>query len=187
MRTLCLLVVAVPTLLWASPADEFWDRLQTLCGQAFAGELVRHPEGEEGMVGRALIAEVRYCGPEEIRIPFHVGDDRSRVWVITRTADRLRLSHEHTHADGTPDDVTGYGGQATNAGRAGRQLFPADEATRGMIEPAFANVWSLDIEPGDRLVYGLRRLGTEREYRVEFDLSRPVASPPAPWGGERNE
>ena len=28
---------------------------------------------------------VRSCTPTEIRVPFHVGEDRSRTWVITRT------------------------------------------------------------------------------------------------------
>ena len=29
---------------------------------------------------------VRDCSERELRIPFHVGDDRSRTWVVTRTA-----------------------------------------------------------------------------------------------------
>jgi len=187
MRRLCLLVAALPTLSWASPSDEFWERLEALCGRAFSGELVVHPPGEAAMVGQELIAHVRECRSGEIRIPFHVGEDRSRVWVITRQEGVLSLRHEHTHADGAPDPITDYGGTATNAGRPGRQLFPADETTRVMIEPAFANVWSLDIEPDRLLTYGLRRLGTEREYRVEFDLRHPVDLPPAPWGGGRDE
>jgi hypothetical protein len=33
-----------------------------------------------------------------------------------------------------------------------------------------------------RFVYALRREGTDRRFRVEFDLGREVAIPPPPWG-----
>ena len=187
MRHCCLLVVLLPAMAWSSPAEEFWNRLQALCGQAFAGELLQHPPGENEMAGQLLIAHVRDCSDEEIRIPFHVGADRSRVWVLTRDEGRLTLLHEHTHADGSADEVTGYGGTASNVGRAGQQLFPASEATRRMIEPAFANVWSLEVEPGERLRYGLKRLGTDREYLIEFDFGRVLPEPPPPWGDSSHE
>jgi len=31
--------------------------------------------------------------------------------------------------------------------------------------------------------YGLRREAEGRRFRVEFDLTKPVEVPPAPWGG----
>ena len=42
------------------------------------------------------------------------------------------------------------------------------------------NVWAIEIHPGRMFAYELRREG--RHFRVEFDLSRPVAAPPPPWG-----
>jgi hypothetical protein len=45
-------------------------------------------------------------------------------------------------------------------------------------------VWTVEIVPGEMFVYALRREGTDRRFRIEFDLTRAVAAPPAPWGAE---
>jgi hypothetical protein len=55
---------------------------------------------------------VRTCSENALRIPFHVGDDHSRTWVITRTENGLRLKHDHRHEDGSEDAVTQYGGDS---------------------------------------------------------------------------
>ena len=70
----------------------------------------------------------------------------------------------------------------TNLGLATQQVFPADQHTREIIEPAHANVWRIEVIPGERFSYHLRRLGTERVFRVDFDLTDPIETPPAPWG-----
>lgn len=185
----CSAIVAFTGLLvmplaWGGAPDEFWSRLHELCGSAFEGELIEHPEGEDGFVGKRLVMHVRECSEETIRIPFMVGEDRSRTWVLSRRGDRIELEHDHRHADGSPDEVTMYGGTTTNAGRAGVQYFPADEATREVIEAAFSNVWTMAVVPGERFTYGLWRLGTPRVFRIDFDLGEPVAPPKAPWGWE---
>ncbi len=167
---------------WASPADEFWSNLEALCGQAFEGELIVHPEGENGFVDQRLIMHVRDCHENWIRIPFQVGDDRSRTWVLTRSGDQIELKHVHRHEDGTPDEQTMYGGSTTNQGRANEQYFPADEETRAVIEDAFSNVWVMRVYPGQTFTYGLWRLGTPRVFQIDFDLSEPVEAPPPPWG-----
>ena len=184
MRPIALLL----TLLLAgsvhgTPAEDYWQALTALCGKAFAGELVDAPADDE-FAGKSLVIHVRECSDTRIRIPFVVGDDLSRTWVLTRDGDRITLKHDHRHADGSPDAITMYGGTSTNAGRAGEQLFPADEETREVIEPAFANVWTMRVAPGEVFTYGLWRLGTPRAFQVDFDLSQSVALPPAPWGWE---
>ncbi|NBD96103.1 MAG: hypothetical protein GVY11_06485 [Gammaproteobacteria bacterium] len=188
MRILFLtLVLILPSASQASPADDFWSRLQALCGEAFEGELIEAPEGENGFAGKRLLMHVRECSEQRIRIPFVVGEDRSRTWVLTRHDDRIELRHDHRHADGTPDEITMYGGASTNAGRPDVQYFPADERTRRTIEAAFSNVWMMRIEPGETFSYGLRRLGTSRVFRIDFDLSDAVDPPPAPWGWEAGQ
>jgi len=42
------------------------------------------------------------------------------------------------------------------------------------------NTWAMEIVPGKKFVYELARPG--RLFRVEFDLTQPVATPPLPWG-----
>ena len=73
----------------AGPQAQFWNALRALCGQAFAGKIVENVGGGEGpdpFEGKALRMHVRSCSEDEIRLPFHVGEDRSRTWVFTRRA-----------------------------------------------------------------------------------------------------
>lgn len=185
MRSLTMMMaLLVSAAVYASPADQYWSNLQALCGNAYAGEVIEEPAGEEGFSGQRLVMHVRDCSDERIRIPFVVGDDLSRTWILTREDGRIELKHDHRHEDGSHDEVTMYGGTATNAGRAGEQYFPADEQTRKVIEEAFSNVWVMRIEPGEAFTYGLWRLGTPRVFRIDFDLTEPVEPPPAPWGWE---
>lgn len=169
------------------PADEFLARLASHCGQAFAGTIVAdEPKAEnDPFSGKALVMHVRECSPQEMKVPFHVGDDHSRTWVLTRTDGGLRLKHDHRHADGTEDAVTMYGGDTTAPGTALRQEFPADQFskdlfTRQGLSVSTTNTWAMEIEPGRMFAYELSRPG--RLFRVEFDLTRPVAAPPTPWG-----
>lgn len=170
-----------------APADVFMASLARLCGQAFAGQIVANEPATDSdpFEDKALVMHVRECGDGEIRVPFHVGEDHSRTWVITRTASGLRLKHDHRHQDGSPDRLTMYGGETQAAGSPVRQEFPADAESKVLFQreglaASVGNVWAIELEPGQRYVYELARPG--RLFRVEFDLTRPVAPPPAPWG-----
>lgn len=172
----------------ATPADAFLGRLAALCGQAFAGRVEEDvpAPADTPFAGQALVMHVRECREGEVRVPFHVGADRSRTWVLTRTATGLRLKHDHRHADGTPDAVTMYGGDTTAPGSAGRQAFPVDADSVAMFRregllASVTNTWAMEIAPGRYFAYELTRPGGRR-FRVVFDLSAPVPAPPAPWG-----
>lgn len=128
---------------------------------------------------------VRECSANTLRIPVHLGEDRSRTWVVTRTASALRLKHDHRHQDGSEDAVTQYGGDSVSAGTAQRQVFPADQFSKDMSvrtkDPqGVNNVWVMEVEPGRVFTYKLQR--ANNFVRFGFDLSRPVTAPPAPWG-----
>ena len=173
------------------PADAFMAALASHCGQAFAGRIVANEPASptpDAFEGKALVMHVRGCDEpsKQLLVPFHVGDDHSRTWVITRTADGLRLKHDHRHEDGSPDEQTMYGGETADAGTAVRQAFPVDQESielfgRTGADVSTTNTWAMEIEPGKRFVYELRRPGG-RLFQVEFDLTRPVPLPPAPWG-----
>lgn len=65
-----------------APQPVFFDRIGQLCGKAFAGRIVADqpaPTGADPFTGKALMMHVRECSGDTIRIPFHVGDDRSRT------------------------------------------------------------------------------------------------------------
>lgn len=124
---------------------------------------------------------VKSCDDGTIKIPFFVGENRSRTWVLTFKNDRILLKHDHRHEDGTEDKVTQYGGMTTNSGQAGIQVFPADQQTVDMLPTAAGNVWWITIDK-DFFSYNLRRIGSERVFTVKFNLANPVATPKAPWG-----
>lgn len=185
------LVVAwalVGTACASTPADRFMTRIAEHCGQAFAGRIVVNEPATDNdpFAGKALVMHVRECKAGELRVPFHVGADRSRTWVITRTTDGLRLKHDHRHEDGSDDAVTMYGGDTASAGTEIRQEFPVDAFSIAMFEreglkASVTNTWAMEIEPGRRFLYELRRPGG-RLFQVEFDLATPVPPPLPPWG-----
>src|SRR5690606_508499 len=116
--------------------DAFVANLRALCGQAFAGTVetdVPATPGNDAFAGQPLVMHMRECTDDELRIPFHVGEDRSRTWVLTRTGAGLRLKHDHRHADGSPDAVTLYGGDTAAAGSDPRQELPVDAEPAGMF------------------------------------------------------
>lgn len=161
--------------------NAFWNGLRSLCGAAFEGAPVHVPVTDSAFAGRTLIMHVSECRDEEIRIPFHVGEDRSRTWVLRRTGDGLQLKHVHRYRDGTESSNTDYGGIATDAGTPHRQEFPADPASVSAVPGRATQWWFLEHYPGARFAYGLFRAETGMHYRIEFDLSRRVAAPPAAW------
>ncbi len=163
---------------------EFWQRLQALCGRAFQGRLTESNASESVFARSTVVMHVRECSPSAVRVPLHVGEDRSRTWVITPAAGGLRLKHDHRHRDGSEDSVTQYGGDTRVPGSESRQEFHADSLTATLIPAARTNIWTIEIVPGATFAYGLRREGTDRRFRVEFDITRPVTAPPPPWGSK---
>lgn len=161
---------------------DFWRNLESLCGGAYEGRIVEDTTGNPDFAARPLVMHVRTCEPGRILVPFHVGENRSRTWVFTQTDSGLRLKHDHRHSDGTEEDLTQYGGDTRTAGTSRKQEFHADEHTATLLPPAATNVWTVEILPGRIFSYALRREGTDRRFRVEFDLTRPVDPPPDPWG-----
>lgn len=61
------------------------------------------------------------------------------------------------------------------------QIFPADEATAQRLPSFWTSAWMIEIDPGERFVYFIQRIGTPVAFRTEFGLARPVALP-ANWG-----
>jgi hypothetical protein len=169
----------------SSSQEQFYARLRALCGHAYEGRVVTNEEADREMAAARLVIQVRSCSGDQLRIPFHVGNDHGRVWTVSRTPSGLRLRHEHRRADGGEEPVSGYGGDSEGPGNPRRQTFPADQHSRDLFvgenAPAsITNVWAIEIVPGRLLAYELRRPG--RFFRAEFDLSHPAAAPPPPWG-----
>jgi hypothetical protein len=166
-----------------APSDAFLANIVARCGKAYEGRIIDPQPADTALARQRLVMHVRGCGRDTVRVPFHVGEDRSRTWVLTRTATGVRLKHDHRHEDGSEDRVTQYGGDSREGGTATRMEFPADSLTAALIPAAATNVWTVEVTP-TTFVYQLRRESTDRRFRVEFDLTRPVPAPPVPWGAK---
>ncbi len=169
----------------STPRGDFLAGLGSLCGKTFEGQIVSPVvPADASFAGKRLVMHVRECSRDAILMPFHVGDDHSRTWVVTRTQAGFRLKHDHRHEDGSEDKVTQYGGDSVTPVAAARQEFPADAFTKELLRregnvAGTQNVWAIEHRPG-LFAYELRR--PNRFFRVEFDLTKPVTAPPPPWG-----
>ncbi len=162
-----------------SKIDSFWNTLQQHCGKAYEGLIVSGATAD--FKDKKLVMHVKACEENRIRIPFNVGDNRSRTWVLTKTKSGITLKHDHRHEDGSEDAVTQYGGTTTNEGFSNMQIFPADIQTQKTIPAAASNVWWITINDSS-FTYNLRRIGSDRLFTVAFNLKQPIETPLAPWG-----
>ncbi|OUS50026.1 hypothetical protein BM607_020055 [Shewanella sp. SACH] len=166
--------------------NTFFTQIAAHCGQAFAGKVVSDDTADSAFSGKSLIMHVRECSDTELKIPFHVGDDHSRTWVLTKTQQGLKLKHDHRHQDGSEDAVTMYGGDTMNDGTVLKQSFPIDRESidnfvKNGLTQSITNVWHMEITP-TTFSYQLTR--ENRDFKVDFDLTQPVVLPPKPWGHE---
>jgi len=154
----------------------FFDTLTSLCGQRFEGAMTFPTEGQDDFAGKLLLAKIDSCTNTEIRIPFNVGEDHSRTWIVSKTERGLQLKHDHRHKDGTPDEINMYGGLATENGSGLSQSFAADTHTATIIPAASTNVWSISLnDDGTSMTYHLTRHDAPRFTAVLF-LSKGPAS-----------
>jgi hypothetical protein len=163
--------------------DAFFSNIAKHCGKAFAGKVVFDNDPSPTFENK-LVMHVRICTPTQLQIPFHVGDDASRTWIISKTGSGLNLKHDHRKEDGRDDPSTMYGGHTIDAGFNEVQSFPADQYSKELfvssgIPQSVGNTWQMFIYD-DKFTYRLIRQG--REFRVDFDLTKPITLPPAPWG-----
>ena len=165
-----------------APSEKFFNELKKHCGKTYEGKIMAGGKEGDGFTGNRLVMFVNSCKENEIQIPFNVGENRSRTWILKMDEKKyIQLKHDHRHEDGTNDKVTMYGGKATNKGFENLQIFPADEETANLISYASGNVWWISIDK-TTFTYNLRRIGTDRYFSVSFDLTKEVEKPEKSWG-----
>lgn len=176
-------VVLEAPLVSISSHDAYFDNLRAHCGKAYAGKVVVDNPKSDGFDG-LLIMHVRKCSETQLQIPFHVGNNHSRTWIISKTGSGLSLKHDHRKQDGSYDESTMYGGHTLDAGWANVQSFPADQYSKEMFvrlgnPQSNTNIWQMYIYPS---LFSYRLIREGREFRVDFDLTKPLPLPPTPWG-----
>ena len=148
----------------------FFDTVKQHCGKTYYGKTTFPEDPNHDFAGKTLEMHIKDCSENEIRIPFKVGEDTSRTWIISKTDKGLLFKHDHRHKDGTPDKITMYGGYADNKGSQNSQSFPADQHTAALIPAAKTNVWQLTFDVANKkFTYYLERNNQPR-YKAEFKL-----------------
>ncbi len=182
----CMRTAPEPSATQVAAQQQFMQALRPYCGQAFAAKIVEDSQPSPAW-DHPLIVHIRDCEDAVIRMPLHVGEDRSRTWVLTLHGDFIDFQHIHLHEDGSPDAVSPYGGKTIDAGTSTMQSFPADPASQALfiangLDVSVNNVWIIDFPDEHTLRYRLTRPG--RLFEVHADLRQPIAIPPPAWGYE---
>jgi hypothetical protein len=166
--------VAVESIPVTATQQAFFTELSKLCGKSFKGEAVFPADGKDPFAGKELTMHVQNCSATVIRIPFHVGEDKSRTWVFTQMEEGLQLKHDHRHEDGTPDEVTMYGGIAMDTNDASTMRFPADAHTAQLIPAASTNEWNVVLSPDGRTFSYILKRDNQLRFQADFDLTKPI-------------
>ena len=164
--------------------DAYFEHFKKHCGKAYQGKVTVDNASGGSFSNKKLVMHVRRCHDRQLQIPFHVGNDASRTWILTKTNSGISLKHDHRQADGSYDKSTMYGGHTLDAGWERVQSFPVDQYSKELfvkhgIPQSNGNTWQMFIYP-EKFTYRMIREG--REFRVDFDLTKPITPPTAPWG-----
>jgi hypothetical protein len=152
----------------------FLANLAAFCGKSFEGREVFMAEGRESWADKQFIMHVTVCEFGMVHIPFYLDDDHSRTWMFFIEDGKLRFRHDHRHADGTPEDVTLYGGYADSSGDAYCQNFPADEYTCDMLPNSCTAEWRVKLSDDLSTFRYMLFSDGELFFEAAFDLSNPM-------------
>lgn len=157
-----------------SNQQAFVANLARFCGQSFAGRQVFLAEGRQSWADRSMTIHFSLCEEGQINVQFHMDEDHSRTWMFMEEEGRLRFRHDHRHPDGTPEDITLYGGYSDKLGTPFTQNFPADEFTCEQIPTSCNATWTVSIsEDLSTYSYQLKNFG-ELLFQADFNLVDPL-------------
>lgn len=150
----------------------FFNELRSRKGKTFCGKVIYMPDTvtKNDFWGKKLqftISEVN----GEIRMPFIVGENRSRTWILRKTSGGLELKHDHRHEDGKPDSITNYGGMSDKTLSSDlTQFFPADKFTAALIPAAAGNRWILQFSGDKKKFFYILERDNVLRFKAEFSL-----------------
>jgi hypothetical protein len=152
----------------------FVDNLAKFCGQRFSGQETYIAEGRESWADKKMTIHFVQCTKDLVAIAFSLGGDESRTWLLMEEEGRFRFRHDHRNVDGTPEEITLYGGYATEAGTSNQQVFPADDYTCQLLPNACQASWKMDLAQDlSSFSYSLINV-KELLFKAEFDLTQPL-------------
>jgi len=158
----------------ASIHDDFFGNFMPICGNSYRGEEVYFDSIMTTWKPDEIIMHVNYCSELQVRISLQKGNDHSGTWILTKHEQGLLFKHDHRYEDGTPHEITNYGGFAIVGGTPLKQVFPAHEYEFAMWPKFSYNEWTLEFnEEKTVFSYSLRKAG-KLLFQVDFDLSNPL-------------
>lgn len=160
-------------LLAFSPATQeqkqFFKSLRAQAGQSYSGTATVYPPGNTSIAGKELKLFIEKASGDSIRVPFWVGDNKSRTLLLTlHKKQGLSLKHDHRHADGSPETMTMYGGYADTSGNARGQNFPADARTAQLSPRNATSVWAIALSPDKKHLTYTLKTNNKLVYQLEF-------------------
>ena len=107
-------LLVISTSIYAQNDKTFFKDLKTLEGKTFFGKAIYMPDtiNKNDFWGKKLSFTIVKGKKSELRMPFQVGENKSRTWVLSKTKNGLQLKHDHRHDDGSMDSITNYGGDS---------------------------------------------------------------------------
>lgn len=161
------------TLLFGQGDKEFFKAIRSLEGKTFYGKAIYMPDTTKAndFWGKVLSFRVSSSKRSELRLPFNVGENQTRTWILTKTQGGVRLKHDHRHTDGSPDSITNYGGDSDQKiSTRLSQYFPVDEFTSKLIPAAKTNRWIMEFSPDRKKFYYILERNKELRFKAEFNL-----------------
>lgn len=154
---------------------DFFNNLKTLCGWSFPGKQIFMAAGRECWEDKSMVINVSFCEEGAIHIPLHLDEDQSRTMIFLNDEGKLRLRHDHRSADGTPEEITHYGGYADKYRATSlHQVFMADEYTGRLIPGSAGSEWIVALKDEMTILsYQLHQEG-KLIFRADFDLRNPL-------------
>jgi hypothetical protein len=169
--SICILLLSIHVK--GQGEKEFFDAIRSLEGKTFYGKAIYMPDTTKAndFWGKKLSFRVIRTSRSEMKLPFNVGENQTRVWVLTKTKGGIRLKHDHRHTDGSPDSITNYGGDSDQKiSNRLIQYFPADEFTSNLIPAAKTNRWIMQFSDDKKRFYYILERNKELRFKAEFDL-----------------
>ncbi len=153
----------------------FLDNLISLCNKTFEGKQTFMIEERESWEEKNFIMHVVKCDANEVHIPFHLDEDKSRTWMFLVDEKGLRFRHDHRYEDGTPEEKTLYGGYADGKGTQFRQHFPIDNYSVNLLEDnKRKRQWNVVLSE-DMSTFSYKLLyHDELIFQADFDLTKPI-------------
>ncbi len=162
-------------LLFAQGDKEFFKAIRSLEGRTIYGKAIYMPDTTKtnDFWGKVLSFKVNRNNRFELKLPFNVGENQTRTWILTKTKGGIRLKHDHRHTDGSPDSITNYGGDSDQKiSTQLAQYLPADEFTSNLIPAAKTNRWIMEFSPDKKKFYYILERNNELRFKAEFNLKK---------------